>query len=153
MFALSYEAGCRCRLSFMPALAGTHPLDVQAPSGLMESEMTGSTVPSAQGQSSLDSKSNGAFDKLSCMPDEGERTGTQQAVDWLMESDQPGSDGPTAHPLGSVDDADISASGSLPQEPYFSASAAGVAGILRREQQQAASTDRFLCLPAVQAVS
>ncbi|CAK0763346.1 hypothetical protein CVIRNUC_003048 [Coccomyxa viridis] len=70
--------------------------------------------------------------------------GTQQAVDWLMGSDQPGSDGPSAHPLGSMDDGDISASGSLPQEPYFSASAAGVAGILRRQQQQAASTDRTM---------
>ena len=87
------------------------------------------------------------------MPEECECTGTQQAVDWLMESDQPGSDGPSAHPLGSMDDGEISASGSLPQEPYFSASAAGVAGILRRQQQQAASTDRFLCPPAVQFLS
>ena len=70
-----------------------------------------------------------------------------------MESDQPGSDGPSAHPLGSMDDGDISASGSLPQEPYFSASTAGVAGILRREQRQAASTDRFPRPPDAQSLS
>lgn len=51
-------------------------------------------------------------------------------------------DGPSAHPLTSLDDEDINASGNLPQEQYFSARAAGVAGILRREQQQAATTDR-----------
>ena len=111
--------------------------------------MTGSTVPSAPLQSGLDSDNSRAVDRPGCMPEECGCTGTQQAVDWLMESDQPGSDGPSAHPLGSMDDGDISASGSLPQEPYFSASAAGVAGILRRQQQQAASTDRFLCPPAM----
>ena len=108
---------------------------------------------SAHLQSGWDSDNINAFDKLSCIPDECEHTGTQQAVDWLMESDQPGSDGPSAHPLGSMDDADVSASGSLPQEFHFSASAAGVAGILRREQQQAASTDRSLCPAIVQAMS
>ena len=115
----------------------------------MESGCQAAPCP-AQLQSGLDSDSYSAFDKLSCMPEECECTGTQQAVDWLMESDQPGSDGPSAHPLGSMDEGDTSASGSLPQEPYFSASAAGVAGILRREQRQAASTDRFLCPTAVQ---
>ena len=119
----------------------------------MDSGVIGSTVPSAQLQTGLDSDNNSALDRPSCMPEECECAGTQQAVDWLMESDQPGSNGPSAHPLGSMDDGDISASGSLPQEPYFSASAAGVAGILRRQQQQAASTDRFLCPPAVQPLS
>lgn len=57
------------------------------------------------------------------------------------------SKGPSAHPLMSLDEGDMSTAGSLPQEPFFSARAAGVAGILRREQEQAATTDR--CAPTV----
>ncbi len=73
--------------------------------------------------------------------------GTGEAVHWLMEHDAgaAASEGPAAHPLTSLDDGDISASGSLPslpQDQNFSTRAAGVAGILWREQQQAATTDR-----------
>lgn len=65
-------------------------------------------------------------------------------MNWLMEHDAgaSASEGPAAHPLASLDEGDTSALGSLPQDPHFSTRAAGVAGILWREQQQAATTDR-----------
>ncbi len=65
-------------------------------------------------------------------------------MNWLMEHDAGAnaSEGPAAHPLASLDEGDVSASGSLPQEQHFSVRTAGVAGILWREQQQAATTDR-----------
>lgn len=76
--------------------------------------------------------------------EESVHAGAQHAVDWLMENDTGGANdsGPTAHPLTSIDEGDVGASGTLPQELYFSTQTAGVAGILRREQQQAATTNR-----------